>query len=87
MRTVKQPVLKPGHPQQIGKGSNGLIYIDDFEGSTSNVDLRYPLVSWALASTPQGTPLFPEASLTNDLAYGKNRAKLAWYNIETGITR
>ncbi len=76
-------ILKPGHPQQIGKGSNGLIYIDDFEGSTSNVDLRYPLVSWALASTPQGVPSrFPEATLTNDLAYGKNRAKLAWYNIE-----
>ncbi|TKK69421.1 cell surface protein SprA [Ilyomonas limi] len=75
-------LLKPGHPQQIGKGNNGLIYIDDFEGSTSNVDLRYPLVSWTLASTPQGTARFPEATLTNDLAYGKNRAKLAWYNIE-----
>lgn len=75
-------MLKPGHPQQIGKGSNGLIYIDDFEGSTSNVDLRYPLVAWTLASTPQGTARFPEATLTNDLAYGKNRAKLAWYNIE-----
>ena len=75
-------VLKPGHPAQIGKGGNGLIYIDDFEGSTSNVDLRYPLVSWAMASTPQGTGRFPEASLSNDLAYGKNRAKLAWYNIE-----
>ncbi len=75
-------VLKPGHPAQIGKGGNGLIYIDDFEGSTSNVDLRYPLVSWALASTPQGTTRFPEASLNNDLAYGKNRARLSWYNIE-----
>ncbi len=75
-------VLKPGHPSQIGKGDNGLIYIDDFEGSTSNVDLRYPLVSWALASTPQGTTRFPEAALNNDLGYGKNRARLAWYNIE-----
>ncbi len=75
-------MLKPGHPQQIGKGSNGLIYIDDFEGSTSNVDLRYPLVAWTLASTPQGTTRFPEAALSNDLAYNKNRAKLAWYNIE-----
>ncbi len=74
--------LKPGHPAQIGKGGNGLIYIDDFEGSTSNVDLRYPMVSWAMASTPQGTTRFPEASLNNDLAYGKNRARLAWYNIE-----
>ncbi len=28
--------LKPGHPPQI----NGLVYIDDFEGSTSSIDLR-----------------------------------------------
>lgn len=74
--------LKPGHPSQIGKGSEGLIYIDDFEGTTSSIDLRFPFVAWTLASTPQGNGLFPEATLTNDLTYGKNRAKLAWYNIE-----
>ena len=79
--------LKPGHPPQIGKGSSGTIYIDDFEGSTSNIDLRFPLTSWALASTPQGNPgsplnLFPEATLTDSLDYGFNRAKMAWYNIE-----
>ncbi len=75
-------VLKPGHPQQIGTGSEGLIYIDDFEGSTSNLDLRFPFVSWALASTPAGNGMFPEANLQDSLPYGKNRAKLAWYNIE-----
>ncbi|HVX49116.1 MAG TPA: cell surface protein SprA, partial [Chitinophagaceae bacterium] len=75
-------VLKPGHAPQIGKGSNGLIYIDDFEGSSSSVDLRFPFVSWALASTPAGNGLFPEASLLDSVDYGKNRAKLAWYNIE-----
>ncbi|MEP6465760.1 MAG: cell surface protein SprA [Parafilimonas sp.] len=74
--------LKPGHPPQIGKGSEGLIYIDDFEGATSSVDLRFPFISWALASTPQGNGLFPEGTLTDNLDYGKNRAKLAWYNIE-----
>ena len=75
-------VLKPGHSPQIGQGSQGLVYIDDFEGSTSSIDLRFPFVSWALASTPSGNGLFPEASLNNSLDYGKNRAKLAWYNIE-----
>lgn len=75
-------VLKPGHPKQIGKGSEGLIYVDDFEGTRSSVDLRFPFISWTLASTPQGNGLFPEATLTNNLDYGKNRAKLAWYNIE-----
>jgi len=74
--------LKPGHPSQIGSGDNGLIYIDDFEGTRSSVDLRFPFVSWSLASTPQGTAEFPEADRTNDLTYGKHRAKLAWYNIE-----
>ena len=75
-------VMKPGHPPQIGKGTSGLIYIDDFEGTRSSIDLRFPLVNWALASTPKGDGLFPEADLFNDLNYGKNRAKLAWYNIE-----
>ncbi len=56
--------LQPGHPPQIGKGSSGTIYIDDFEGSTSSVDLRFPITSWALASTPAGNGLFPEATLS-----------------------
>jgi cell surface protein SprA len=46
--------LKPGHAPQIGKGSNGVVYIDDFEGSKSNIDLRFPPISWALVSTPYG---------------------------------
>ena len=74
--------LQPGHPPQIGKGSSGTIYIDDFEGSTSSVDLRFPITSWALASTPAGNGLFPEATLSDSLPYGYNRAKFAWYNIE-----
>ncbi|MBV9961989.1 MAG: cell surface protein SprA [Parafilimonas sp.] len=75
-------VLKPGHPPQIGKGDQGLIYIDDFEGATSSVDLRFPFISWALASTPQYNGLFPEGTYTDSLPYNYNRAKLAWYNIE-----
>ena len=71
--------LKPGHAKQIGKGSEGTSYVDDFEGTRNSIDLRFPLISWTMASTPQ---LFPEATLHDDLAYGYNRAKLAWYNIE-----
>lgn len=80
--------IYPGHAPQIGKGKNGLIYIDDFEGTRASIDLRFPLISWALASTPLGATdkngniLFPEAGLYNNYDYGKNRAKLAWYNIE-----
>ncbi|MBC7947906.1 MAG: cell surface protein SprA [Chitinophagaceae bacterium] len=72
-------VLKPGHAPQIGKDGEGQVYIDDFEGTRSSIDLRFPLISWNLASTPQ---LFPESAAINDLQYGFNRAKLGWYNIE-----
>ena len=46
-------ILQPGHATQIGKGNEGVIYIDDFEGTRNSIDLRFPLISWALASTPQ----------------------------------
>ncbi len=80
--------LKPGHAPQIGRGNNGLVYIDDFEGSKSGIDLRFPLISWVMASTPShatdrnGNELFPEALQNNSLNYGKNRAKMSWYQIE-----
>src|SRR6478735_3526175 len=60
----------------------------DFEGTRSSLDLRFPIVSWSLASVPQkatdqnGTELFPESARQNDLSSGFNRARLAWYNIE-----
>ncbi len=81
-------VLKPGHSKLIGSGDKGVIYLDDFEGTKSSIDLRFPLISWALASTPQGAQdangqeLFPEARLMNNLQYNYNRARIAWYNIE-----
>nr|WP_214447259.1 cell surface protein SprA [Flavihumibacter rivuli] len=78
-------LLKPGHPPQIGKGESGLIYVDDFEGTRNSIDLRFPLVSWSLASTPQGNGLFPEGGLNDSLPYGYNRAKIAWYNIEPNL--
>ena len=80
--------LKPGHAPQIGKGANGTSYIDDFESSKSGIDLRFPQNIWALASTPQGAtdkngnPLFLESALNDNINYGKNRAKIAWYQIE-----
>ncbi|MGK2863839.1 MAG: cell surface protein SprA, partial [Chitinophagaceae bacterium] len=75
-------MLQPGHAPQIGKGNAGQVYIDDFEGTRSGIDLRFPLISWNLASVPQGNGLFPESTLNNDLASGYNRGKVAWYNIE-----
>jgi len=82
-------ILDPGHAKQIGEGDAGQSYIDDFEGTRAGIDLRFPLISWTLASVPQGnngpggvSPLFPESQYNDSLISGFNRAKLAWYNIE-----
>lgn len=71
------------HKQKSGT-NKGSSFIDDFETTQTGVDLRSPF-SWFLASTPYdggSGALFPEASLSNDVAYGKNRALLAWYYID-----
>lgn len=77
-------------PHKTRRGSsNGMSYIDDFESSQNSVDIRSPY-SWTLASVPyDNTPsaLFPEAKLSNDVAYGKNRALLAWYYIDRMFTQ
>ncbi len=64
-------------------------YLDDFESTQSGYDLLSPY-SWYLASTPYDDTagaLFPEASLVNNVDYGKNRALLAWYTIDGIFTR
>ena len=76
------------HPQKTGSAS-GSAYIDDFESSQTGIDMRSPY-SWFLASTPYdggSDPLFPEAALTNDVTYGKNRALLSWYYIDRLFTQ
>ena len=72
-------------PHQAKTGSNsGSSYIDDFESTQSGIDLRSPY-SWTLSSTPSGK--FTEASLNNDLNYGKNRALLSWYYVDRMFTQ
>ena len=66
--------LKPGHSGTISK--DGYAYLDDFESSQTGYDIRSPY-AWQISSTPydpSSTALFPEASLSNDITYGKNRA-------------
>jgi cell surface protein SprA len=74
-------MLRPGQPPQIGEGKEALIYLDDFEGTRANIDLRFPFIGWAHASTPQDAG-FTEADVTNEIINSQNRAKLAWYQIE-----
>lgn len=77
-------------PHKQSTGTNkGSSFIDDFESTQTGVDLRSPY-SWFLASTPYdggSDPLFPEAALSNNVDYGKNRALLAWNYIDRLFTQ
>ncbi len=76
------------HNQKSGS-AKGSSYIDDFETSQTGIDLRSPY-SWFLASTPYengSNALFPEAGLSNNVDYGKNRALLNWYYIDRMFTQ
>ncbi|MEL6836934.1 MAG: cell surface protein SprA [Bacteroidota bacterium] len=77
--------LDPGHARAINQSrrdKSGIVYVDDFEGSASTIDLRQPTNQWFLASVPQGQPnKFPEAS-RGGLVTGANRARLNWYRID-----
>jgi len=72
--------LMPGSPGALNfAGSrNGTSYLDDFENSRSVIDIK-SAINWQLSGTPQ---LFPESQTFNDLSYGFNRARLAFYNID-----
>ncbi len=70
--------LFPNAPKTGDFNGEPTSYIDDFEGSQSNIDLKSPL-AWSLASTPIG---FGGELNEEDVTYGHKRAKLSWYNID-----
>ncbi|MDR3137715.1 MAG: cell surface protein SprA [Tannerellaceae bacterium] len=79
--------LIAGHYQNKYTGEYS--YLDDFESSQIGYNLQEPY-AWQLSSTPfddRTTPRFPEATLVNNLEYGKNRALTAWYVIDGIFTR
>ena len=78
--------LKPGHSRAINAvgEDDGVVSIDDFEGASSSIPLGTRPNLWFLASTPSE---FPEAQLSNNLAYGYNRALLNWYVIDDRTIR
>ncbi len=85
--TAEAAYLKPGHARAISQDDEGVTYLDDFEGSTSTLDLRIPANQWTLASVPQNdqfgnNPLFPESSLIDTTLSGVNRAQMNWYQID-----
>ena len=68
--------LIPGHTKDVG--AVGTAYIDDFESTTTNIDVHYPSY-WFLASTPT---VMTESKDINKISYNKNRALLAWYAVD-----
>lgn len=76
-----------GHYKNKVTGSYS--FLDDFEAAQTTIDIKNPF-AWSLASTPldkSATALFPEAALSNNIDYGKNRAMLSWFMIDGIFTR
>lgn len=77
--------LLPGTPKSIDINGQASSYVDDFEGSQIPLDVRSQQ-QWFLASTPQYQPTLDlGGNAINSLDYGKQRARLAWYNIDNDL--
>ena len=69
-----------------GKAKNvqgGASYLDDFEDTKRKTDISTPS-AWMISSTPS---TMQYGNMANDVRYGYNRARLAWYNIDPLFTR
>ena len=82
--------LKPDSPKADKFNGESTIYVDDFEGSQTTIDLRSPL-AWSLSSVPvKDTEItglekpspYDFGADFNDIKYGNKRAKLNWYSID-----
>lgn len=79
--------LKPDVNADTETQGTSTIYIDDFEDAKTNFDLGN-FRAWQLSSKPlnfrdeKGHLYDFGSEKNNDLDYGKNRAKLAWYSID-----
>ncbi|MEK7253688.1 MAG: cell surface protein SprA, partial [Bacteroidota bacterium] len=94
--SAETAALKPGHAKAIneesaGDDKGGVNYLDDFDGSGGEFDLKtlYSPNGWVLASIPQNddednNPLFPESDLKDSILTGVNRAHLSWYRMDFG---
>ena len=58
-------------------------YLDDFDNNKQASDVSNPK-EWMISSTPSHLEY---GKLSNDIRYGHNRARLAWYNIDPLFTR
>ena len=76
--------LKPDTPDADKFNGETTVYVDDFEGSQSNIDMRSPN-AWSLSSVPKKGALFDSKDFSADkttIESGEKRAKMSWYNID-----
>ena len=70
--------LTANNPRNTEINGETNVYIDDFEGAQTNIDIK-GFTAWNLASVPaEGVP----GAEAEGLASGYGRAKLAWYSID-----
>ena len=77
--TTEFAYLYSGTPKNSGFDNVATVYVDDFEGSETSIDLK-DTSSWNLSSTPLNVKGSDYG--VDDLRSGYNRGKLAWYNID-----
>ena len=82
--------LKPDTPKADRFDGESTVYVDDFEGSTTSIDMR-AASAWSLSSVPSkkgnsNPEFFGDYMGTigglEPLKYGYKRAKLAWYTVD-----
>ncbi|WP_255573026.1 T9SS outer membrane translocon Sov/SprA [Hanstruepera marina] len=71
--------LLPGAPSGTDFNGEATSYVDDFEGSQNNIDLKSPQ-SWFLSSRPKN--INNNNDDQNGIEQGYNRALLNWYFID-----
>ena len=72
--------LIAGKPKNTQLNGETNVYIDDFEGAQTNIDIK-GFNSWKLSSVPFKNFKGSEIK-ENDLKSGYGRAKMAWYSID-----
>ncbi|MGX7667172.1 T9SS outer membrane translocon Sov/SprA [Flavobacterium pedocola] len=77
--------LMPGASKNDSFNGEATVYVDDFEGSLTTIDMRSPQ-SWFLSSTPLEGDFDgindDETTPPENLNVGYKRAKLSWYTID-----
>ncbi|MDD2985662.1 cell surface protein SprA [Flavobacterium sp.] len=75
--------LRPDSPKADNFEGESTLYIDDFEGSQSTIDVKSAL-SWSLSSVPERntSSSYDFFGSSAGLDYGFRRAKLSWYTID-----